>query len=285
MKPARAAAGPARQAVRTGPRNDQAHHARLGQREEVAPVGRQRGWIAQLQGGHGGAYRGMAKRGKASSPPRWRSQQAMLGAMLTESRPCFSAPSPPPRSSRRRPRRPRCRHRTEGRSRAGRDQHQPWPDRRRARSRPCAGHDRQLPPLCRHPPLRRQNFYRAMHMPTSERRRLIQGGVRTDVRKLFPPIAHEPTSKTGLHNVAGRHFDGQCRPRDGALRFLHPGFRHAGLRRRRPRGDATGFAAFGHVIEGMDVVQEDLRLAGFPDEGRRRDERPDARSADQDFQG
>ena len=41
------------QAAQAG-EDDEAHHARLGQREEIAPVGRQRGWIAHLQGGHGG---------------------------------------------------------------------------------------------------------------------------------------------------------------------------------------------------------------------------------------
>src|SRR5699024_8165871 len=38
-----------------------------------------------------------------------------------------------------------------------------------------------------------ETFYRAMHSPTSN---LIQGGVRSDSRKLYPPIAHEPTSQT-----------------------------------------------------------------------------------------
>ena len=30
-----------------------------------------------------------------------------------------------------------------------------------------------------------------------------------------------------------------------------------------PGGDPNGFAAFGHVTEGMDVVEKDLELAGF----------------------
>ena len=45
-----------------------------------------------------------------------------------------------------------------------------------------------------------ESFYRAMHVGDGG---LIQGGVRSDARKLYPPIAHEPTSATGLHNVAG----------------------------------------------------------------------------------
>src|SRR4029079_4208802 len=45
-----------------------------------------------------------------------------------------------------------------------------------------------------------ENFYRAMHMGEGG---LIQFGVRSDVRKLFPKIADEPSSKTGIKNVAG----------------------------------------------------------------------------------
>src|SRR5437868_15435633 len=44
-----------------------------------------------------------------------------------------------------------------------------------------------------------ESFYRAMRSQTSN---LIQGGVRSDARKLFPPIAPEPTRTTGLPNVA-----------------------------------------------------------------------------------
>ena len=43
-------------------------------------------------------------------------------------------------------------------------------------------------------------FYRAMK--TGEGAGLVQGGVR-DPTKLFPPIAHEPTSRTGLSHVDG----------------------------------------------------------------------------------
>jgi len=96
-------------------------------------------------------------------------------------------------------------------------------------------------------------FYRSMHSPTSN---LIQGGIRSDARKLFPPIAHEPTSQTGLHNVAGAismaNFGaGTARGDFFILLSDVPAF-DAG----DPQGDATGFAVFGHVIEGMDVVKK-----------------------------
>ena len=98
-----------------------------------------------------------------------------------------------------------------------------------------------------------ESFYRAMHSGTSD---LIQGGVRSDARKLYAPVAHEPTSKTGLHNVAGAISMANAGPGTARSDFFIllsdvPAF-DAG----DPQGDATGFAAFGHVIEGMDVVKK-----------------------------
>jgi peptidyl-prolyl cis-trans isomerase A (cyclophilin A) len=98
-----------------------------------------------------------------------------------------------------------------------------------------------------------ESFYRAMHSQTSN---LIQGGVRSDARKLFPPIAHESTSTTGLHNVAGAISMANAGPGTARSDFFIllsdvPAF-DAG----DPQGDATGFAAFGHVTEGMDVVKK-----------------------------
>jgi peptidyl-prolyl cis-trans isomerase A (cyclophilin A) len=98
-----------------------------------------------------------------------------------------------------------------------------------------------------------ETFYRSMRTDTSN---LIQGGVRSDVRKLYPPIAHEPTTQTGLHNVAGaismaNGGAGTTRSDFFILVSDVPGF-DAGS----PQGDATGFAAFGHVTEGMDVVKK-----------------------------
>jgi peptidyl-prolyl cis-trans isomerase A (cyclophilin A) len=106
-----------------------------------------------------------------------------------------------------------------------------------------------------------QNFYRAMHVGDGG---LIQGGITTDARKLYAPIAHEPTSQTGLHNVAG------------AISMANAG---AGTARADffilasdiPALDATasdpGFAVFGHVVEGMDVVQQILASPVSPTKG------------------
>jgi peptidyl-prolyl cis-trans isomerase A (cyclophilin A) len=102
-----------------------------------------------------------------------------------------------------------------------------------------------------------QNFYRAMHMTASEGGGgLIQGGITTDARKLFPPIAHEPTSQTGLHNVAGAISMAANGPGTARADFFILVSDMLGLDAGAPGGDANGFAAFGHVTEGMDVVNK-----------------------------
>jgi peptidyl-prolyl cis-trans isomerase A (cyclophilin A) len=103
-----------------------------------------------------------------------------------------------------------------------------------------------------------ETFYRAMHVPDGKGGDggLIQGGVTSDARKLFPPIAGEPSSKTGLHNVAGaismaRGAPGSARADFFILLTDQPGFDARGS-----GADADGYAPFGHVTEGMDVVRK-----------------------------
>ena len=97
-------------------------------------------------------------------------------------------------------------------------------------------------------------FYRAM--PNDSKGGLIQGGITDDARKLYPPIAHEPTSSTGIRHLAGtismaRQAPGSARSDFFILTADIPGFDAGGQ-----GGDKDGFAAFGHVVEGMEVVQK-----------------------------
>ena len=94
-------------------------------------------------------------------------------------------------------------------------------------------------------------FYRSVKAEGSG---FIQGGIRSDSAKLFPPIAHEPTSKTGLKHVAGTISLARLEPGSAQADFFIltsdiPGFDAGGY-----GGDEHGFAAFGKVVEGMDVV-------------------------------
>ena len=107
-----------------------------------------------------------------------------------------------------------------------------------------------------------ESFYRAMKIGNAGG--LIQGGIRSDSRKLYPPIPHEATSQTGIKNSAG------------AIAMANAG---AGTARSDffimtteiPSFDATadqpGFAAFGRVIEGMDVVKAILAAPVSPTAG------------------
>ena len=108
-------------------------------------------------------------------------------------------------------------------------------------------------------------FYRAMHTGTDAG--LVQGGVR-DGRKLFPPIAHEPTSQTGLSHVDGAlsvprlavgTAQGDFTIMVGDQKYLDAGPGSA--------GDGLGYAVFGHVVEGMDVVRRILAAPTSPTEG------------------
>jgi peptidyl-prolyl cis-trans isomerase A (cyclophilin A) len=110
-----------------------------------------------------------------------------------------------------------------------------------------------------------ETFYRALHQDDGGG--LIQGGVLSDVRKLFKPIAHEPTSQTGLSHVAGAISMANKGPgtADGSFFILVSDI--PGLDANGPGGDANGFAVFGHVVEGMDVVKKIFDAPRSPTKG------------------
>ena len=88
----------------------------------------------------------------------------------------------------------------------------------------------------------------------------------------FPPIAHEPTTQTGLRHVAGAVSLGRFAPGSATDTFFiclddqpfldaHPG----------AKGDNLGYAVFGRVVAGMAVVRRihalpTSRTAPFPDQ-------------------
>ena len=112
-----------------------------------------------------------------------------------------------------------------------------------------------------------ESFYRAM--PYGEGEGLIQGGITSDVKKLYPVIAHEPTSKTGLKHIAGtlsaaRGAPGSARADFFILTTDIPGFDADPA---RTDGDKDGYAAFGQVVEGMDVVKKIFAMPKSPTKG------------------
>lgn len=103
------------------------------------------------------------------------------------------------------------------------------------------------------------SFYRAMHLAWGEQPNgLLQGGLR-DPRRLFPPIAHEPTSQTGLSHVAGaismaRNAPGTATA-DFSIMLSDLTSLDANPASADPEAQA-GYAVFGKVTAGMDVVRK-----------------------------
>lgn len=101
-------------------------------------------------------------------------------------------------------------------------------------------------------------FYRAMHLAWGEQPNgLIQAGQR-DPRLRLPPIAHEPTSRTGLLHKAGalsmaRNAPGTAVADFSILLSDMPGL-DADPASADPEKQA-GYAVFGHVVSGMEVVR------------------------------
>ncbi|HVM22788.1 MAG TPA: peptidylprolyl isomerase [Sphingomicrobium sp.] len=114
-----------------------------------------------------------------------------------------------------------------------------------------------------------ESFYRAMRVPDGKGGEggLIQGGIRSDARKLLPPVAHEPTSQTGLRNVAGAISMANAGPGTARADFFILVSDQPGLDAGGPGGDANGFAVFGRVLEGMDVVRKIFDAPVNPDKG------------------
>jgi len=112
-----------------------------------------------------------------------------------------------------------------------------------------------------------QQIYRAMK--TGENIGLIQGGIVTDGRLLYPGVAHEPTSQTGLTHVEGaisapRGAVGTARA-DFTIMVSPLHYLDAGPE--SGSGDGLGYAVFGRVVEGMEVVRIIFNSPTSPTEG------------------
>lgn len=112
-------------------------------------------------------------------------------------------------------------------------------------------------------------FYRASKPPgqVANDYGSIQGGLQNDPKKVLPPIAHESTLKTGILHTdgvvsMGRHAPGTAQADwficVGDMSYLDAD----------PKDPANpGFAAFGHVVAGMEVVKTILGMPTDPDKG------------------
>lgn len=103
-------------------------------------------------------------------------------------------------------------------------------------------------------------FYRASRAPGEPTIGLIEAGVK-DPAKLFPPIAHESTTATGLRHLDGTLSMARFEPGTATSDFsiLSGDAPYLDAHPEEP-GDNLGYAAFGQVVEGMDVVRAILAL-------------------------
>lgn len=110
------------------------------------------------------------------------------------------------------------------------------------------------------------SFYRAVNVAPGYG--LIQGGIRGATTKLLPPIKHEPTTETGLSHVDGAISMARNAPGTASASFfITVGSVPSMDADPKQAGDNLGFAVFGRVIEGMEVVRHILQKPVSPTEG------------------
>ncbi|MCW2410550.1 peptidylprolyl isomerase [Sphingobium sp. B8D3A] len=98
------------------------------------------------------------------------------------------------------------------------------------------------------------SFYRAFRRKNDPKSGFVQGGIDTEVRRVyFPTVELEPTDQTGLKHLDGtismaRHKE----PNSGTGNFSIQVGANPTL---DARPGYAGYAAFGQVVAGMDVVK------------------------------
>jgi len=110
------------------------------------------------------------------------------------------------------------------------------------------------------------SFYRASRPPnaTSDSYGLVQGGLRNLPERLLPPIAHESTKQTGLRHLNGTISMGRNAPGTAQADW----FICLGDQRYLDADDQQpGFAAFGQVTEGLEIVKQILVMPTDPNAG------------------
>lgn len=112
------------------------------------------------------------------------------------------------------------------------------------------------------------SFYRAMKNSWDPSTGVVQGGLMNDPAKAFPPIKHEATLDTGLSHKDGAVSMARWAPGTATSEFFISVGDNSGLDE-RPRGDGdiAGFAVFGQVVEGMEVVKTILASPTSPTAG------------------
>ena len=101
-------------------------------------------------------------------------------------------------------------------------------------------------------------FYRAMHLDWGEPPNgLLQGGTQNNPDRILDGIAHEPTNETGLSHTDGALSMARLDPGTATGDFSIMIKDQKGLDAQPDSDDPNlkaGYAVFGYVVDGMDVV-------------------------------
>lgn len=102
-------------------------------------------------------------------------------------------------------------------------------------------------------------FFRAARSKWKKGQGFIEGGIGNDPRRALDPIPLEPTNRTGVHHVDGAismaHDDNAPNSATGDFSLLAGAAPDMDAKPGKP-----GYAAFGRVIAGMDVVRRILAM-------------------------
>lgn len=102
-------------------------------------------------------------------------------------------------------------------------------------------------------------FYRAVKIGDTGDYGLVQAGLRGNPKKIYPPIAHEPTTQTGLSHLSGAVSMARLAPGSAQADFFIVLGDVVGLDARPDApGDNQGYAVFGRVVDGMEIVKQIL---------------------------
>ena len=110
-----------------------------------------------------------------------------------------------------------------------------------------------------------KTFYRTVKV--QDHFGFVQFGINGDPRRALPPIKHEPTTLTGLHHTDGTLSIARREPgtAQGEFTIMVGDQRPSFDADPSKPGDNLGYAAFGHVVSGMDAVNVILDGAVDPD--------------------
>jgi peptidyl-prolyl cis-trans isomerase A (cyclophilin A) len=107
-------------------------------------------------------------------------------------------------------------------------------------------------------------FYRAVPIGDDGKYGMLQGGLYGTRLQPFKPIVHEAPAVTGLHHVDGAVSMARGAPGTAASEFF---IVIGDLVDLDGKDDDPGYAVFGHVESGMDVVRQLLAMPRSADAG------------------